>query len=1475
VPESSLSLLIASNPTGDLNNATQEGENLYRLFSRDSRVRTDWLNGDIQKGVLKTHLPRFDMFHFCGHGQAGRDGSPAFGLRLRDGCFLPEDLDEFLSLQIPVPRLVFNSSCRGGETGDRGTRESFPSSGLAEAFLGAGCGHYIGAISDLLDSEGREFSARFYSHVIEGVPIGKALLLARRETRIGGEKQSLAWAQYVLYGDPDETIREQSPSPTSFPWEASEPGTTAFLTLAIAEVADSESLFEELGQGPGGAFLGECLGLLQQVKKDFPSAQKISMNADSLLLAFHTPSEAVRYALEVQHLSKENFPGSPGCGRFRFGLHMGEVKIGREQESEEEWRALGTAADTLFHLLRIAQAGQILLSRPVFDSARSVLRGEDVKKYQSLSWLDHGAYRIQGLEEPLGICEVGERGRAPLFHPRDSEMAYRYLSADQEPVLGWRPATGQEIPTAPGWILQEKLGAGGFGEVWKGIHPGSGEVQVFKFCFRADRLRSLKRETSLFGLLKETIGDHKNIVRFMGLYSEKPPYYIQMEFVPGKDLFRWGTEHENLRRTPLETRLEIVAQVADSLQAAHDCGVIHRDVKPSNILVMENPRERYGVQVKLTDFGIGHLISRDSLRPSFLTGFTETLATPEKGTLLGTPLYMAPELLVGGEATARSDIYSLGVILFQLVVGDLSKPLPPDWRDRIGDTLIASDMGHCLSGEPGNRFAGAGLLAHNLRSLPERKAQVAQAEKAERQRKRRVLLANLLSGGLVLLLLVSMALAYGLLREKSARQEATLAREQAEHELYISSIHLAVRAIAEDQFGPALDHLIHCPPAERHWEWGHLLYRCCQDAMALAGHNGEIGGVRFGPDGTWIVSGSADGTARLWDLATGRERRSFSGHGKGIWSIALSEDGARLATGSEDRSVILWDTETGVPLATLEGHLDEISALAFHPTGNLLASAGPDSTIRIWDAQTGILSQKIQLPIPEKVWSLNFSRDGNYLAAGCENDHRRGQAQYARIFETPSWEEIRMLGHPGIVDTVEFSPDGHLLATGNQDKVARLWDWKAEKLLRALEGHTQSIWDLDFRPDGKVLATAGLEGTITLWDVDTGERKRVLAAHTGNVFGVDFSPRGDLLVTSGADATVRLWEVGSSISPDVLPPDTTGGRQIAFNSRDDCLATGGDSPLVRLWDPWRAKQRISILAHPGGSYNLSFDPTGKSLFTVGNDGHVSEWNTESGGRIRSARIVQTQGVETELLFVFPSPDGTRLLTSTRKGEVAFRDSETWEVLATRPASTDRSEIAAIAWSPDSSLVALSSATEGVIHPGILEIVDAKSLKTEREFIAHSDSIRAIEFHPRGTLLATGSHDRSAKVWDLSGKADPIELVGHKDFVISLAFSSDGSRLVTGCEDGSFRVWEIGPDRARELIIADNAHEGNVKAVRFNRDDRMLATSGTEGAVRLWPAFPWRDGRLRVSDEKDLRKAIEEIKREFWRSRSEGLSALPR
>ena len=299
-------------------------------------------------------------------------------------------------------------------------------------------------------------------------------------------------------------------------------------------------------------------------------------------------------------------------------------------------------------------------------------------------------------------------------------------------MLGWRPAAGLEVPLRPGWVLQRQLGSGGFGEVWKARHRGLDTDRVFKFCFEPDQLRALKREVALFRLLHRSLGGRRDIARLLDWQVEERPYFLESEYHGDGNLRDWAESQGPLDEIDLDVRLEIVRQVSQALAAAHGVGVLHKDVKPSNVLVaMEGGRPR----IWLADFGIGAITDPEPLEDSGVTevGLTQFDECDGDGTV-GTRHYMAPELSVGEAATIRSDVYSLGVLLYQMVVGDLDRVLGHGWERDIEDPELRADIAACVDVDPAQRLSDAGELSRRLGSRDERRKEREEEQRLLRER---------------------------------------------------------------------------------------------------------------------------------------------------------------------------------------------------------------------------------------------------------------------------------------------------------------------------------------------------------------------------------------------------------------------------------------------------------------------------------------------------------------------------------------------------------------------------------------------------------------------------------------------------------------------------------------------------------------------------------------------------------------------
>ena len=1419
--------------------------------------------------AFKEALRQSEVVHFCGHARFDAINPENSSLILQDGHHLTvTDVDRILAGTEKVPRLVFLNACESGRLNGGKSDFNQALTGFSQAFLYRGVGHVILTLSDLSDRSAARLGEAFYRYVGRGETIGDSLRLARGDC---GLEDPAAWS-YLLYGwptaallgDPSHpaVVARQLPSGHNLSeqdmrrvdaYKAEEK--TQLLTLVMIDFpgAAGEISSDDKEQALEKA---ECYRrTVRECMSEIRRMMEITCCGTLFFVATPRPSEAVRFALRIQNRLSNEFPSESASDRPRIAIHLGEVFLPEPEETGLWGEYGGDQVDLVGRVLDIAVGGQILLTRAVFDNARAILKKKDLPEVDAVSWFDHGAYRFEGIGPPVGVCEAGETGLAPLAPPSDSEKGHRYHTPDQEPVLGWRPSVDHPIP-GTGWVLTEKLGEGGFGEIWKGYHAERNETHVFKFCFRAEKVRSLKREVTLFRVLRKQIGDHPNIVQIHDVYFEEPPYYIEMEYIPGGNLVDWCQQQGGVDSISMGLRLELTAQVADALQAAHDAGVIHRDIKPSNILVVEDPDAPEEVHIKLTDFGIGQLVSRDLLLGVVDSGFTQTFSPSEVFTQSGSRLYMAPELLAGQPGSTRSDLYSLGVVLYQLLAGNLRKPLATDWHKEIKDPLLVEDLERCFAGDPLSRFPCASELAQSLRNLETRRLSRAAVERTRLQERRKRHFLAALSAGILFFILLAGSLGYGLLRERTARQETAQAYQTAEAELYVSSIKLAEQAIKEYHFQQAYDLLMKAPAAYRNWEWGHLLFLCSQDLMTLRNHDSTPNAVAFTPTGDWFASGNANGSVNIWSIKTGECIRQFQVHRGAIHTLKISPDGKLLVTGGEDRSIRIRDTTHWKQVGVLTDFNGDVSDLVFSQDGHLLAAGAADSSANIYDTNTWQIKNEVdQEEIP--VHGIALSPDAQYLATtGASPDKPDGMT---RIWKVDTNELIQTLKHEASeVRAIAFSPDGKWLATGGREEVIQVWDWQTGNLIQSLSGFTRMITSIQFSVSGELLAASSREGITRVWDTETWQENKLLTGHTGSINSVSFSPDEHLLVSAGEDNTCRLWNVDSTVG-DPFIFHQSGPVCVAAISPDGnrIACCGPSNPLVSV----RSVETGELLVeYEGYTQDLlcgDFSPDNRWFAAGGNDRMVRVWDSHSGDLLKTLGG-PLSGVRT-IMF---SQDSQWLVCGEVKGLIHVCKTKDWSEASCWMGTED--ELMDVAWSPDARTLGVSQMSP------VVTLWDPFSKQFLSTLSGHTDSVRSIVFSPEGRYLATASNDSTAILWDAHSGKRLINYQGHGVFVIDLAFSADGKRLFTAAEDTTCKVWETQPGRD---LITLRGHTQPVHHLSYSSLSRLLTSGSRDQTVRLWTAFPWQDSDYPGSEVETFSDRLEAYKRKFWSKKYSWLNAI--
>jgi non-specific serine/threonine protein kinase len=384
-------------------------------------------------------------------------------------------------------------------------------------------------------------------------------------------------------------------------------------------------------------------------------------------------------------------------------------------------------------------------------------------------------------------------------------LGYRFVGAVERVVVGRRMTSGlsfergQAVPSRDHFRLEAQLGRTLGSEVWLARHDKTREARVYKFGFDATHLSTLKREATLARVLRESLGERDDFVRVIDWNFATEPFHLEEEY-GGRDLLAWAAEAPDLASWTLAERVAFFIPIADAIAAAHGIGVLHKDLKPANVLVrFEGSRW----QVRIADFGSGRLLEPERLEELGITALGLTQANAASiDSSGGTLLYLAPEVIAGNVPTAQSDVYALGILLYQVATGDLKRPLATGWEHDIADAMLREDIARATDGEPSRRLASAAELADRLRRLPERHAErehLLATERSERIASRALERARARRPWIATLVGV---LALGLGIAAWLYQRADAARVRAEHETARAN---AIRTFLSDDLLGAAD----------------------------------------------------------------------------------------------------------------------------------------------------------------------------------------------------------------------------------------------------------------------------------------------------------------------------------------------------------------------------------------------------------------------------------------------------------------------------------------------------------------------------------------------------------------------------------------------------------------------------------------------------------------------------------------------
>ena len=584
--------------------------------------------------------------------------------------------------------------------------------------------------------------------------------------------------------------------------------------------------------------------------------------------------------------------------------------------------------------------------------------------------------------------------------------------------------------------------------------------------------------------------------------------------------------------------------------------------------------------------------------------------------------------------------------------------------------------------------------------------------------------------------------------------------------------------------------------------------------VSLEGHGGAVRSAVFSPDGERVVTASDDGEARVWMTATGEIELVLSGHDGPVHYATFSPDAALILTASGDRRVRLWLPSSGHTVAVLVGHDQAVTYAAFSPDGRVVVSASRDGTARLWDVATGRIVHVLQGHKGPVAFAA-FSPDGRLVVTASDDTT-------ARIWNVATGHGVHILsGHQGRIRTALFSPDGTHVITSSDDRTARLWRAAESEVVAVLQGHERGVGAVAFSPDGRRIVAGTDSGTVHLWDAITGASIAVLRGHEGQVQSVSFSPDGRRVATASDDGMVRLWNATREANFMILKDQDGRVRGAAFSPDGERVASASADGTVRLWDADEGTIVAEFDEHEGQVLTVAFSRDGKRVVSGSEDRTARVWDIATGDSL--AVLEGHAGWVRAAAF---SPDGRRIVTASGDGIARQWHAASGTTLAVLQGHDDM--VLSTAFSPDGNRIVTASADYTV------RLWDAETNEPVLTLQGHEGPVRSVAFSSDGRLILTASDDTTARLWN----ADTGETIrvfrGHGREVRSAAFSPDDLRVVTGSIDRTARIWDTTTGENVARLIG---HTAPVQHTSFSADGLRILTASSDGTLRIWSVFP--------------------------------------
>jgi WD40 repeat protein/serine/threonine protein kinase len=997
--------------------------------------------------------------------------------------------------------------------------------------------------------------------------------------------------------------------------------------------------------------------------------------------------------------------------------------------------------------------------------------------------------------------------------------------------------------------LIRKLGEGGMGQVWLAEQVSPVRRKVALKLIKAGMydeavVRRFQSERQSLAMM-----DHPAIAKVFdaGTTPQGQPYLV-MEFVPGLPITEYCDQH----KLSIKDRLGIFIQACEGVQHAHQKAIIHRDLKPSNILVIEVDGKPVP---RIIDFGLAKTTAPQLSGAKLFT---------QLGQFIGTPGYMSPEQvnLSGRDIDTRTDVYTLGVVLYVLLTGlqpfetkrrekpsleewlrQLREEEPPNPSTKVsGDKDTSSASAEARRTEPKQlisqlrgdldwitmkalerdrtrRYGAPSELAADIKRFLYHEPVIARPASARyRLRKfvRRHRIVAAFIGMATALSVISSGAALVAVRQKHEAEYQAARALQAQSRLLTEAA--AERLRNSDAAGAQsimLEVLTNPAFARARTPAAISVFQDVRAADAqlvvLSVNSDSPNYAAYSPDGSRIVTASSEKTARIWDARTGMQLGVLSGHSGIIFSAIFSPDGTRIVTASEDKTARIWDAKSTRQLAVL-GHDASVNSAAYSPDGGHIVTASSDKTARVWDANTsiqlGMLSGHDGL-----VRRAAYSADGGRIVSASYD-------KTARIWDARTATQIGvLLGHSDRVESAAYSPDEINIVTASDDKTARIWDARSGRQLFALMGHLGHVNFAAYSPDGRRIVTASDDKTVRIWDAQTGSALAVLSAHGQFVYSATYAPDGARIISASRDRTVRVWEAQPhSQLAEICGP---GARifAVAYSPDGTRIVTASADHTARIRDALTGKQLVVLSGHAASVEFASFSPDGSRVVTASLDKTARIWDASTG-----VELAVLSGHTDRVWSASYSPDGSRIVTASIDKTSRIWDARTGSQITVLTGHTDR--VLSAAYSYDGTRIVTAAVDKTA------RIWDAHTGAQLAILAGHSEYVTAAAYSPDGKYVLTTSFDRTARIWDAHAGKQLAVLSGHSGSINYGAYSPDGRSIVTASSDKSARLWDA---RTGVQLAKFSGPDDSLSAAAFSPDGARVVTSSDDGSVRIWDA----------------------------------------